>query len=123
MNASARNLGDATDNLNEKLLQAARALAGLKLGVRAEVQVANYGALVFGKLDNAWQLIWVKDGLELPLTSAPRHIRIEATHALGPLLDQMLAQVDAELRQVHEAWERARQFCDRVASLHRPDTA
>ena len=110
-----RRLHEATDRLNEVLLDFQEALAGLKLGVSARVTLderddAWHQALTFAKSGGTFKLL-IETGYDYdpdsisttPITSASRETRLHAVEELPKLYEALLAEFEAEIKRVNES--------------------
>lgn len=102
-------LDRVTDELNESIVQTERAIADLKIGVRASVYLddnPNAIKLIFGKHEGGWRiLIEDKSGGETPLIKCNREVRVNAASRITDLLKSIVERAENELEAVREANE------------------
>jgi hypothetical protein len=85
--------------------QAAGVMASLKPGCRISLCALDGGRVVWGKTNGAWQFVWIPEsGVEVPLLSAPRHVRLAFAPKLDEdfLLTRTLAALDEEIKAREE---------------------
>lgn len=123
MRALAAQLATATEALNEALANAEAAIAGLNLGVTAEVPLPGGGALVWRKDGDRWALLFETDSTFEPLRHASRAVRLKAVGQLPKLVDAMRAQVVLQLDEVLKAINAAEAFTAEAAAQANKKTA
>lgn len=124
-------LGQATDQLNHALETAARALESLNFGIEEYVpmRVLNeadqsliFHELGFAKLTGKWNLVYRQSHdfeermlSEVPLTSAPRQVRVAAATELPVLRDRLKKVASEQLLEVTKARDIAIGFASDIA--------
>lgn len=111
----AARLGAATDKLNEALLDAETHIAALHLDVRAAVRLQSaVGWLGFGKCGRAWRLLFwpttPEVGQAIPLTSAPRRVRVAAADLLFNLVVALIATAEGTAAELEHGVQTAARF-------------
>jgi hypothetical protein len=111
-----RRLHDATDRLNESILEFEKALSGLKLGVSGRVILDEdergwYRALCFAKSGGQFKLL-IESGVDddpdvsvTPLVNSSREIRLEAVAAFKKLYHVLLGEFESEIERVNASIE------------------
>lgn len=121
---AAEELGAATDQLTEALLQIERALAEQRLGVSASVRLqtthgfdensgdeeVDLDDLSFRKEGKRWSL-FIDSGPEhpcgpgdwhsIPLANASRELRLLAVEKLPELIDALVRNAESQLAEIH----------------------
>ncbi len=111
--ALSAEMNSATDQLNRALYEAEKAIADLKLGVTASVNVVSdpesawYEVLSFGKVNQTWRLMWEtgyadsEDSPEVtPLVNASRATRLSAVDSLPALVEALIRTASEEVETV-----------------------
>lgn len=109
----------ATDQLNRSLTALERALAELRLGVAASVEMAKSKRLAFAKDNDVWRLMVVTavtDATEEyePLLNAPRSIRLAAVQLLPALVLAMTESVVEETKRVKQRTDDVERLIERL---------
>lgn len=106
-------LGVALDDMNSAITEAETAIRGLRLGVRASVQLAEDEWLVFGKHQKEWRLL-LSVGREteviIPLTNASMDQRMRAIPFFTGLTLAVLSAAEKMLSEVEVGIKTARDF-------------
>lgn len=121
-------VGGALDDLNVALREAEQALTKLRLGVRAEIPFTDpgeKGMLGFGKYDKRWLLLYIRhinatEEEEIPLTDAPRDVRLRAVPMLKDLLTALVHVAQEQVERVEEATKKARDFAAALTASPEP---
>ncbi len=105
-------LNSQTDRLNEVLRDVEDYFAGLGVGVPASVPVDEGASLAWKKHNGEWKLFVVlhPSDEEVPLLSAPRARRVQATAKLEDLEDAVYLAANKVSEEVDEAITRAVEF-------------
>lgn len=120
----SKDLGLATDDLNDALKQAEEMISSFRLGVKAEVVMgmeagSRIQLLIFGKRDQAWGFYYYdgafpRTGLssleEVPLRSASRAVRVRAVAYLPELFQALLREAKEQISIIQEQTEKLRVF-------------
>lgn len=118
LKAKREELTAVTKALADRIHEAERSIAALRVGVTGSVEIERrdedplwYRELRFEKYEKEWRLM-VATGREdrpdywdeyMPLANAPRSIRMEALDHLTELVINMINNVDGEIRAVNES--------------------
>lgn len=108
-------LATAADRLNARIEDVESALRARNYTMPATIQFPDGGGLRFGKHDGSWRLLYVRGGpapTYLPLTSAPRRVRVAAMTALPALLAALEQAEEVGEAEVEEAIQRGDRFLD-----------
>lgn len=98
-----------SDQMGRKLAEIEKLLVELKLGVAARVVITSddedSSFLGFEKIDGSWRLAWTiaaVDGIEntVPLTSAPRSVRLKLIPFIRSLILKLTVMVEPEKHKV-----------------------
>ena len=102
----------ATDELN-KLFDAASALLRRDFqGVYGGIFVTNTCAMSFANRDGVWGLYIESDAKSVPLTSAPREVRIACAAFLGKLRAVLVREKESLSERVQEARMQVKYFVE-----------
>jgi hypothetical protein len=124
----APRLGAASDALNASIVEFQTALADLKLGIAAGVDIEdddndeNYGSsLVFRKHEGHWMLVIDVHDISrderfstTPLTKASRIMRLRASALLGNLLEALITRSHEEIDRVERSTMTFARFTDEI---------
>lgn len=103
MRKAGGTLGAMTDELNAKLGKIEKAIARLRLGVSASIDIPAVSSsgevpcLAFSKYGNAWQLVVeFPDGQVVPLLNASRELRLLAADHVAALVQELVKRTGEE---------------------------
>lgn len=123
MSDESKQVEEATEDLTDALCQAQEIFRRLNLGagVPAEVELEPGCMLGFGKIRDEWLFTIKRTGPvsptfkrdeRLPLTSAPRRLRVMAASKLPELYEKNVEALGTTLKDIEEAIEKVEDFLD-----------